>query len=85
MSRQVRFAYCRMSGGRRNLPPSAVGLTLEAGVWEAFQDLCQRLGLTPADCFSAWARFMVQPEAYQAVKEWMGKENEYGNIFGLRR
>ena len=60
------------------------------GLWgpsvcEAFQDLCQRLGLTPADCCSAWARFMVQPEAYQAVKEWMGKENEYGNIFGLRR
>ena len=56
-----------------------------ARVREAFRDLCQRLELTPADCFSAWARFMVQPEAYRAVNEWMGKENEYGNVFGLRR
>ena len=63
---------------------------LSNGLWrprvrEAFQDLCQRLELTPAYCFSAWARFMVQPEAYRAVNEWMGKENEYGNVFGLRR
>ena len=64
---------------------SAVELTLDTGVWRAFQERCRKLGITPSDCFNAWVRFVAQPEAHQAVKELMGKENEYGNIFGLRR